>query len=107
MKKLFIIIFISIACWGIIGSSAIFACENGYPHVTKKNGTYDTRQNDLWELAQDYVYYRNEILVRHRKGDQKGAAKARETFQQINNWLSQYPEEHVNKALELAVECRK
>jgi hypothetical protein len=107
MKKLFVSFCISIVCWGIIGSSAVFACENGYPHVAKKNGTYDARQNDLWELAQDYVFYRNEILVHHRKGDQKGAAKARSAFQKTNNWLSQYPEEHVNKALELAEECRK
>jgi hypothetical protein len=85
----------------------MFACENGYPHVAKKNCTYDSRQNDLWELAQDWVFYRKRIISCSTKGDQKCVAKSQTAFQKINNWINQYPEEHVNKALELATECRK
>ncbi len=82
-------------------------CEQGYPHVAKKDGTYDTRKNDLWELAQDWVFYRNKIIKCHSQGDQKCVAKAQRSFQNTNNWLSAYSEEHQTKALELAENCRR
>jgi len=76
-----------------------------YPHVAKKSGVYENRLNDLWELAQDWYYYRWKTLERTRKGDVDGANKARSKFQQINDWLEKYPEDHVQKALDKAGSC--
>lgn len=82
-------------------------CQQGYPHVAKKDGTYDTRKNDLWELAQDWVFYRNRILKCNNQGNQKCVAKAQRSFKDVNNWLSAYSEDHQYKAFELAEDCRK
>ena len=67
--------------------------------VAKTDGTVDSRPDDLWELAQDYVFYRNKILIRHKAGDQEGAAAARRDFQQVNKWLSKYPDDKVSAAI--------
>ena len=80
-------------------------CNRGYPHVPKKNGTYDDRKNDLWELAQDWVHFRNKILRCNSKGDQKCVEKARRDFNKTNNWLNAYSDNHVTQALSLAEEC--
>lgn len=77
-----------------------------YPHVPKKNGTYDQRKNDLWELANDWVFFRGKILKKTADGDSKGAQQARQDFQQTNAWLSEYPESQVSEALALAEKCR-
>ncbi len=109
MKKTIIVsfVFVLLAYLGMYTPIFAFDCQSGYPHVAKKNGTYDNRENDLWELAQDWVFYRNRIISCNQKNDKKCVAKSQNQFQQINNWLNQYPEEHVKKALELAAECRR
>ena len=81
--------------------------ETPYPHVVKKDGTFDSRQNDLWELAQDWYFYRWKILERHQNGDVNGANKARNGFQQINYGLEQYPAVHSQKALDKAGSCSR
>jgi hypothetical protein len=80
-------------------------CKQGYPHVPKKDGTFDDRKNDLWELAQDWVHFRNKILQCNAKGDQKCVEKARRDFNQTNKWLNEYSDKHVSEALSLAEEC--
>jgi len=107
MKKLFlfgIIIFFLIFPPMIFGGE--YNCKQGYPHVVKKDGTYDDRKNDLWELAQDWVFYRNQILVCNGKGDLKGVEEARRNFQKINVWLEAYSEKDSSQALSLAEDCK-
>jgi hypothetical protein len=77
-----------------------------YPHVPKKNGVLDQRKNDLWELVNDWVFFRGQILKKTADGDTKGAQKARQDFQQTNAWLSEYPESQVYEATALAEKCR-
>ncbi|MDY6851955.1 MAG: hypothetical protein SV487_07785 [Thermodesulfobacteriota bacterium] len=95
----FLLIFPSVIC------GQEYNCEQGYPHVAKKNGTYDARKNDLWELAQDWVHFRNKILLCNRRGDQECVEKARRDFQDVNVWINDYPESHVSKAIKLAEDC--
>jgi hypothetical protein len=65
-------------------------------YVMKKNGIYDDRANDLEELCKDYLYYRNKILKSAKMGDNQGAAKARSSFNQVNNTLSvEYTEDDI------------
>lgn len=64
-------------------------------NVAKKDGSYDERPNDLTELCKDYLFYRKRIMKMTAAGDEAGAAKARQSFQQINRWLSDYPETEV------------
>ena len=80
-------------------------CNRGYPHVAKKDGTYDDRKQDLWELAQDWVHFRNKILRCNAKGDQKCVEKARSWFNKTNAWLNAYSSDDVSKALSLAEDC--
>jgi hypothetical protein len=90
-------------------AEGIFLAQSpcSYPNVPKKDGTYDARKNDLWELAQDWVFFRNEILKKSHSGDTTGAQKARESFQQINTTMSiEYPQNQITEALELAEKCR-
>lgn len=78
-----------------------------YPHVPKKDGTYDARKNDLWELAQDWIFFRNEMVKKAHGGDTKGAQKARESFQQTNTTMSiEYPSTQIGEALEIAEKCQ-
>lgn len=58
--------------------------------VRKVNGTIDDRQDDLQELAKDWIFYRNRILKYHHDADYKKAAKARRKFQQVNAWMDAY-----------------
>lgn len=71
-------------------------------NVRKKNGSIDNRENDLEELARDYVFFRNQILKHSRAGNSKKAAKAREDFQQINRWLSAYNDADVHFMIKVA-----
>jgi hypothetical protein len=77
-----------------------------YPHVPKKNGSYDPRTNDLWELAQDWVYFRNKIIRLNAQGDAEGASSARKDFEQVNQYISQYREEDVSAAIAKAEALR-
>jgi hypothetical protein len=65
--------------------------------AVKKNGTVDDRPNDLVELCKDYIFYSGQIMKKTAAGDQAGAAKARASFQQVNRWLSEYPEDDVSR----------
>jgi hypothetical protein len=58
--------------------------------VRKLDGTIDDRQDDLQELAQDWIFYRNRILKYQHEADYEKAAKARRKFQQVNAWLDAY-----------------
>lgn len=64
-------------------------------YVMKKNGAYDDRPNDLEELCKDYLFYRNKIMKYTRAGDNQGAAKARSSFNEVNDNLSEYSEKDV------------
>lgn len=65
-------------------------------NVRKLDGTIDARENDLEELAQDWIFYRNKILEYHRGGDYKKANKARGAFEQINFLLNAYNQNDVS-----------
>ena len=107
MMKILMLIF-AFAIFSVFPTTEIIAgCGSiaPYPHVAKKNGVYESRSNDLWELAQDWYYYRWKIIEQTRKKDIDGANEARDKFQQINDWLEQYPEDHVQKVLDKAGTC--
>ncbi len=65
--------------------------------VTKKDGTVDSRPNDLEELCKDYAYYKAKAYKYGREGDEQAAAEARKSFEKVNIWLSQYAEGDVSK----------
>lgn len=75
-------------------------------NIPKKDGTYDDRENDLEELCKDWFFYRNKILEYSRAGKTEKAADARESFNQVNAWLSQYKEDDVT-AMMSKVEAKK
>lgn len=71
-------------------------------YVMKKNGSYDDRGNDLEELCRDYVFYRDRILKYARAGNNKGATKARNSFNQVNNTMTlEYTENDIQKMFTL------
>jgi hypothetical protein len=105
-RKLFLVsVCVAILSFPFLIYGGEYTCGQGYPHVPKKDGTYDNRANDLWELAQDWVHYRGQILRCNQRGDTDGLRKAQQWFQKTNNWLNAYPQNHVSKALELAEKC--
>lgn len=69
------------------------------PSIPKADGTIDRRPNDLDELAKDWYFYRRKILEAHHAGDEKAAARYRESFQQVNRWLQEYKESNIQDAL--------
>jgi hypothetical protein len=64
-------------------------------NVYKKDGTLDQREDDLKELCLDWLYYRAKIVEYVSSGDSEKADKARASFNQVNNWLSDYVEDDV------------
>jgi hypothetical protein len=111
MKRwaLILMLCVFVAAPGLCFAGGIILAQSpcSYPNVPKKDGTYDARKNDLWELAQDWVFFRNEILKKAHSGDTTGAQKARESFQQINTTMSiEYPSAQISEALEIAEKCR-
>lgn len=79
-----------------------YSIQTSYPHVSKKNGSFDTRQGDLWELAQDWVFYKGQIMKFAREGDKKELRKSQEWFQKTTAWMAEYREDDVQKAVRLA-----
>lgn len=67
--------------------------------ITKRNGMLDERVCDLEELCKDWVFYRARIARYQNSGDTRKANEARQSFQRINNWLSDYREEDVQACL--------
>jgi hypothetical protein len=66
-------------------------------NVPMKDGSYEsTRCNDLEELAKDWLFYRKKTLIAHREGDEEAENKYRNSFQQINRWLSKYKDSDVS-----------
>lgn len=63
--------------------------------VQKLDGTYDSRQNDLLELCLDFIYYRDQILKETAKGNTSKADSARNSLNQVSNWLDAYHESDV------------
>jgi len=78
-------------------------CTNAFGvNVAKKDGTIDSRPNDLTELCRDYVHFRSKIIQAARNGDTEAANEARINFNKANNWLSEYRDSDVAPCIEQA-----
>ena len=64
-------------------------------NVYKKDGTLDDREGDLKELCLDWLYYRAKIMEYESLGDSDKANEARNSFNRVNTWLSDYDEADV------------
>lgn len=69
-------------------------------NIAKKDGSYEsTRCNDLEELCKDYYYFRAKIIQASRNGNTQKAGEYRNSFNQINDWLSQYHDSDVQNMM--------
>jgi len=75
--------------------------SNQNVYVQKKDGTIDSRPNDLEELCKDWQYYRNKIIEAESAGDSDKAADYRAHFQQVNAWLDDYHESDVSAMFDI------
>lgn len=62
----------------------------------KKDGTLDSRKDDLDELCKDWVYYKAKSYKLAREGKNAEANVARVSLSNVNGWLSAYPESDVS-----------
>jgi len=91
LKKVFTVYFLLLLCTNAFAAN-----------VVKKDGTVDSRPNDLIELCRDYVHFRNKIIQAARNGDTEAANEARSNFNKANNWLSEYRDADVAPCIEQA-----
>jgi hypothetical protein len=75
--------------------------SNKNVYVEKKDGTTDNRPDDLEELCKDWLYYGQKIIEAESAGRSDKAADYRESFQQVNVWLSDYYESDVTAMFEI------
>lgn len=68
--------------------------------ITKKDGSVDSRINDLDELCEDFVYYKAKAYKYGREGNEKAASDAREGLAKVNASLSQYRDSDVSSTCE-------
>lgn len=82
-------------------SACIMASCGGTPEsgnqVTKRDGTVDSRPDDLDELCQDLVYYKAKSYKYAREGDERAAADASADLAAVTADLSEYRPEDVSK----------
>ena len=64
--------------------------------VIKMDGTIDERQDDLQELAKDWIFYRDRIMKYSSEANYEKVQKARMNFQKINVWLEAYDSNDVS-----------
>jgi hypothetical protein len=114
---LIILVSCCLAVWGSTPDSGRIVVEpgklrdmiqahGGYPSdtevaVRKLNGSIDPRENDLEELAKDWLFYGREILRAAAQGNEKKAERYRAEFQLVNNWLDQYHQDDVYTMISL------
>jgi hypothetical protein len=110
-----LLIIITIACGGssttksgdvTIPAGKLNQYLSNYPsnknvYVEKKDGTTDNRPDDLEELCKDWLYYGQKIIEAESAGRSDKAADYRESFQQVNVWLSDYYESDVTAMFEI------
>jgi hypothetical protein len=65
-------------------------------NISKKDGSFDARPNDLEELCRDYVFYRRRILQYSKEGKTTDANEARTDFRKVNAYLDAYNDKDIS-----------